>query len=104
MTFLTCTLQGEFTLNKITGKGLYKWGDGSSYEGEVQNGLRHGYGTFRCPGNKMSYTGEWVMGKRQGKVGSGFLQLKQINRKQKYVRESTNLSIIFKNLKLFFHF
>lgn len=32
--------------NKLMGTGRYKWGDGSSYEGGIGEGLRNGYGTF----------------------------------------------------------
>ena len=40
----------------------------SVYDGEVFNGLRHGFGTFRCADGRLSYTGEWTLGKRHGKV------------------------------------
>lgn len=40
----------------------------STYEGDVLNGKRHGTGTFRAKNNKMSYTGEWCLGQRHGKV------------------------------------
>lgn len=37
---------GEFTDNRITGYGVYTWPDGSIYEGEVKDGLRHGTGKY----------------------------------------------------------
>ena len=39
----------------------------STYEGELELGLRHGHGTFRG-GDGASYTGEWKHGTRHGKV------------------------------------
>ena len=44
------------------------WPDGSTYEGDVINGLRHGFGTFMCANGRTSYTGHWQNGKRNGKV------------------------------------
>lgn len=32
--------------NELVGAGRYNWSDGSSYEGGVMGGLRHGHGTF----------------------------------------------------------
>lgn len=40
----------------------------STYNGDVVNGLRHGVGTFVDSTGKLSYTGEWTNGKRNGKV------------------------------------
>ena len=45
---------------------------GSSYEGDLVNGLRHGTGTFYCSNMQMSYSGEWCLGKRHGKVCNRF--------------------------------
>lgn len=69
---IVCILvsQGDFTNNEITGKGLYRWPDSSTYEGEVSNGKRHGHGTFRCMASPASYTGQWNMGQRHGTVSS----------------------------------
>lgn len=50
------------------GRGAYTWPDGSSYEGEVHNGIRHGLGTYRCGSKPVSYIGQWNQGKRHGKV------------------------------------
>ena len=38
------------------GKGICKWPDGSQYEGEWKNGMKHGYGTYRWA-NGMKYIG-----------------------------------------------
>ena len=40
----------------------------STYEGEVLKGKRHGQGVFRCKKSVLSYSGDWCMGKRHGKV------------------------------------
>ncbi|ESO92384.1 hypothetical protein LOTGIDRAFT_233146 [Lottia gigantea] len=61
------TYEGDFVNNVITGKGIYTWTDGSWYEGDVEEGKRHGDGTFRCPHYQVSYVGEWINGKRNGK-------------------------------------
>ena len=47
--------------------GVYSWPDGSVYEGEVKNGLRHGTGTYKCGTCPSLYMGEWVNGMRHGK-------------------------------------
>lgn len=60
--------QGEFVCNLPTGQGVYTWADGSTYEGQVHNGLRHGIGTYKCLKNSVVYTGQWSFGKRHGKV------------------------------------
>ena len=46
----------------------------SVYEGEVLEGLRHGFGTFHCGHNKLSYTGEWRKGRKHGKVSNSLPQ------------------------------
>lgn len=60
--------QGDFAMNTPTGHGTYTWTDGSTYVGEVQNGIRHRQGTFTSSERSISYTGEWSYGKRHGKV------------------------------------
>ncbi|XP_012938646.1 radial spoke head 10 homolog B isoform X2 [Aplysia californica] len=59
--------EGDFLKNQVTGKGMYTWPNGSTYEGDVSNGKRHGFGTFRSADNRLSYSGDWVLGKKQGK-------------------------------------
>lgn len=49
--------------------GVYTWPDGSTYEGEVLHGVRHGFGMFVCGTHPVSYIGQWCHGKRHGKVG-----------------------------------
>ncbi|XP_068610987.1 radial spoke head 10 homolog B [Brachionichthys hirsutus] len=59
--------KGEFVCNKPTGEGRYTWPGGSSYNGTVYNGIRHGTGTYKSENGTMSYTGQWHQGKRHGK-------------------------------------
>lgn len=67
---LTATLpQGEFVKNTPTNHGVYTWPDGSTYEGQVLNGRRHGFGLFKCRTQPVSYIGHWCHGRRHGKVG-----------------------------------
>lgn len=33
--------------SQMTGKGSYKWTDGSTYDGIIENGKRHGKGVFK---------------------------------------------------------
>ncbi|KAL2078190.1 hypothetical protein ACEWY4_025875 [Coilia grayii] len=49
------------------GVGTYTWLDGSCYEGEVVNGIRHGIGTYRCGKTSATYRGQWHHGQRHGK-------------------------------------
>jgi len=58
--------QGEVDKNgKKQGKGLYKWHDGSSYEGDFDNDLRHGNGFFRWA-NGETYKGDYLKDARTG--------------------------------------
>ena len=46
------------------GRGIYRWVDGSTYDGPVTNGLRNGAGgLFKCSSGQV-YEGEWLHGKR----------------------------------------
>ncbi|XP_064232511.1 radial spoke head 10 homolog B isoform X2 [Aotus nancymaae] len=47
--------------------GVYTWPVGSTYEGEVVNGVRNGFGMFKCSTQPVSYIGHWCNGKRHGK-------------------------------------
>ena len=40
---IDASIHRKFADNRITGKGAYKCPDGSTYEGEVKDGLRHGF-------------------------------------------------------------
>eukprot|EP01083_Nonionella_stella_P027440 75552_1 len=73
----------------MDGSGYYKWNDGTSYEGDFQNGqmtgfgvyklnnctynghvycgIRHGYGTLIIHDTNTKYVGEFANGKRHGK-------------------------------------
>ncbi len=44
------------------GKGIFKWPDGRSYEGEYQNDKKHGRGTF-ISSNGRKKEGFWQNGK-----------------------------------------
>ena len=53
-------------MNEISGKGEYTWVDGSTYFGEVKNGMRHGTGRYINPSEGVEYEGQWTNGLRQG--------------------------------------
>ncbi|XP_045397266.1 radial spoke head 10 homolog B isoform X2 [Lemur catta] len=59
--------KGEFVKNIPMNHGMYTWPDGSVYEGEVRNGMRNGFGMFKCSTQPVSYIGHWCHGKRHGK-------------------------------------
>ncbi|XP_072453933.1 radial spoke head 10 homolog B-like isoform X2 [Notamacropus eugenii] len=59
--------EGDFVKNIPMYHGTYTWPDGSTYEGEVTNGIRHGFGMFKCSTLPISYIGQWCHGKRHGK-------------------------------------
>lgn len=63
-----CIWQGGFKLNVPMGHGTYTWLDGSTYEGEVHKGVRHGVGVYTCAKTSTVYRGQWYLGKRQGQV------------------------------------
>lgn len=50
------------------GHGTYTWLDGSTYEGEIHQGIRHGVGMYKCFKTSTVYRGQWYLGKRQGQV------------------------------------
>ncbi|CAG5909402.1 unnamed protein product [Menidia menidia] len=58
--------QGEFVGNTSMGRGTYTWPHGSTYVGEVHNGIRHGMGTYKCAKTSLSYTGQWHRGRWHG--------------------------------------
>ena len=58
--------QGEIDKKgKKNGKGIYKWHDGSTYEGDFEEDLRHGSGHFGWT-NGESYKGDYLQDKRTG--------------------------------------
>nr|XP_024213487.2 radial spoke head 10 homolog B2 isoform X2 [Pan troglodytes]XP_054511445.1 radial spoke head 10 homolog B isoform X2 [Pan troglodytes]XP_054511447.1 radial spoke head 10 homolog B isoform X2 [Pan troglodytes]XP_054511471.1 radial spoke head 10 homolog B2 isoform X2 [Pan troglodytes] len=59
--------EGNFVKNVPMNHGVYTWPDGSMYEGEVVNGMRNGFGMFKCSTQPVSYIGHWCNGKRHGK-------------------------------------
>lgn len=58
---------------EITGKGVKKWIDGKTYEGEWLCGEMNGKGIWTSADGKEQYDGNFVMNKRSG---SGYLRLR----------------------------
>ena len=50
----------------MSGKGVFTWPNGTKYEGEYLNNLKHGQGVYSGDNGK-SYSGEWLNGKQHGK-------------------------------------
>jgi len=48
-----------FKNGKPNGKGLYKWSQGITYEGEFLNGIRDGMGTLITSSN-LIYKGQFI--------------------------------------------
>ena len=44
--FLRQIYEGDFVNKKAHGKGMMRWNQGDKYEGEWQEGLRHGQGLY----------------------------------------------------------
>jgi len=38
---------GDYFKGKVGGKGLYKWVNGDTYDGEWKEGNKHGYGVWK---------------------------------------------------------
>jgi hypothetical protein len=57
--------EGHFSKGLPDGKGIYKWADGSYYEGEWRNGLKEGTGTL-VKGDS-TITGIWKADHYEGK-------------------------------------
>ena len=49
------------------GKGIFKWADGASYDGDFNNNNIHGIGTYVWS-NRKKYTGDWKQNKMDGIV------------------------------------
>ena len=83
-TLMAILPQGDFVKNIPMNHGVYTWPDGSTYEGEVVNGVRHGFGMFKCSTQPVSYIGHWCHGKRHGKVGEAATRPLAMNRMCKH--------------------
>ncbi|XP_006889690.1 PREDICTED: radial spoke head 10 homolog B2 [Elephantulus edwardii] len=59
--------EGDFVKNIPMNHGIYTWPDGSTYKGQVVNGMRNGFGMFKCSTLPVSYIGHWSDGQRHGK-------------------------------------
>jgi hypothetical protein len=57
------TYEGEYYCNKKHGWGVYTWQDGSRYEGPWMNGKRHGAGRHYLKSNRYR-EGVWHLDKR----------------------------------------
>lgn len=60
------TYEGEWEEGEMHGQGCFRWPDGTSYTGDYQHGRKHGEGTFTYL-SKKRYVGEWAAGKQHGK-------------------------------------
>lgn len=61
------TVQGRFDDGLPNGRGTIKWSDGSWYDGEVRNGVRHGRGLHvSAEDGRRWYAGQWTNGRRNG--------------------------------------
>ena len=65
------TVYGNFHRNKPHGEGLARYCDGSSYDGDFKEGMRHGKGTLEDNKGVRS-TGTWVSDKRDGEFEVNF--------------------------------
>ena len=57
---------GEVLNGKKHGRGILQYADGSKYEGEWEDGEKSGYGTQTQPDGDVLYEGEWSNGKYHG--------------------------------------
>ena len=61
------TYEGEVSADgRRHGRGIYRWPDGSWYEGDFRDGRRHGQGVFVWP-NGERYEGEYRNGEADGR-------------------------------------
>jgi hypothetical protein len=55
--------------NRVTGAGKYDWPlERATYEGEVTDGYKHGFGRLSFADVPIVYEGQWVNGQRHGEV------------------------------------
>ena len=52
-------LKGEVDHGEVGKRGIYRWPDGSVYEGNLQRGMRHGYGRYFDASSGTFYSGNW---------------------------------------------
>lgn len=50
---------------KKHGHGVYRWPDGSQFEGVYEEDLKHGIGKFTHANGKV-FEGKWIRGQREG--------------------------------------
>ena len=50
---------GHWTYDKLDGKGELKWRNGTTYDGDWQNGYRHGFGTLFDSNGSITFKGQW---------------------------------------------
>lgn len=65
--FLRQFYEGDFVNKKAHGKGMMRWNQGDKYEGDWQEGLRHGEGTYFSKANGFKYEGQYAKDKKHGK-------------------------------------
>ena len=58
--------EGQFENNLANGKGTFKFATGEVYEGNFVNDNFEGEGTFTSPKSGNKYVGQWVNGVRCG--------------------------------------
>ncbi|XP_043274503.1 uncharacterized protein [Venturia canescens] len=59
-------VQGHFEDNKIHGKGRIEWPNGAWYEGDFENGYRHGKGMMLDKDRGFLYLGHWEHDRKHG--------------------------------------
>ena len=63
-----CAFTGKMAHNKPSGHGRLEWANGDRYEGDIAQGLRQGHGSFHVANSPVHYVGQWLAGRRHGKV------------------------------------
>ena len=59
--------EGSLRDGKFEGYGIYRWADGSTYQGLFHKGLQEKEGVATYVENSNTYKGQWHLGKRHGK-------------------------------------
>jgi hypothetical protein len=59
-----------WTCNVCHSDGIFTWQDGSQYDGQWQNGKKHGSGTFKLASGEQQFAENW---RRDQKNGRGWL-------------------------------